>query len=119
MPAERGGRGPGVGDVPAAVAGAARAGRGAGAAGGRAAAPRRLARPRGARAAARRRRPRRLLRGALRRRHQPLPHAHAGAPLGHTTDLPQEHLQTISIINTPSSISTSSVCGEYLSTTSD
>lgn len=116
MPAERG---PGGGDVPAAVAGPARAGRGAGAGGGRAAAPGRVAGPRGARAAARRRRPRRLLRRPLRRRHQPLPDAHAGAPLGrrpHSSDLPQGYLRLdmMSIVHAPSSMIASSFCGEYI-----
>lgn len=74
-------RRPGGGDVPAAVAGAARAGRGAGAGGagaaaGRRAAPGCLAGPRGARAAARRHRARAVLRRT--RLHQPLPHSHAG-----------------------------------------
>lgn len=80
--------GPGGGDVPAAVAGAARAGRGAGAGGGRrAAAPRRVARQDRARAHARRRRPRRLLRGPLGRAHQPLPDAHARAHAGAALNL--------------------------------
>lgn len=88
--------GPGGGHVPAAVGGAARAGRGAGGGGraagrgaGRAAAPRRVAGPRGARAGAGRGRARRLVRGPH-AQHQPLPVAarHRGASVGLRTSAP-------------------------------
>lgn len=72
-------RGPRGGDVPAAVAGAARAGGGAGG-GARTAPSRRLARPRRADRAPRTARARPRTRPAHPRQHQPLPHARPLAP---------------------------------------